>query len=106
MWAVKRPRLHGDDSDPSDSVESDDNGEQYGISAESSDDDGNDETLIKNRLLKVLKHVESGGATDYAISGILPDAPTLLISIKVSKQFKMISIVVTHFTFTFSKIRS
>lgn len=58
-------------------------------------DENNDETLLKNRFLKVLKHVENVGASEFAISGSLSDAPIHAISIKVSqkKLFRLCGVV-------------
>lgn len=94
MLPVKRQKLEEDVSETSDhnSVESDDIDEQSVVDC-SSDDDDNSDDLIKNRFLKVLKKIENGGATDFAVSGILPNAPIHLITIKVRKQFKIIPIV-------------
>lgn len=81
MWCAKRQKMYEDDDD-----------DHFDVSEESSnDDDSIDETLIKNRLQKVLKIFETIGATEFVISGTLSDAPLLLISIKVRK-YRMIPI--------------
>lgn len=47
-----------------------------------------DETSIKNRMLKALIKVANVCTSDYAISGILSDAPVHAISIKVKNEKK------------------
>lgn len=109
MWPFsKRTKFHDDVSDESDDI-NEESSFLSEISAENSvsyiasnsdsalssnyesdcyenNDENNDETLLKNRLLKVLKNVENVGASEFAISGSLSDAPIHAILIKVSQK--------------------
>lgn len=110
MWAAKRSKMNRYDEESDQSFDnSNDFDEESSLHSENFTDhsdeqsdfssnyeydydrsndgagDNVDETLIKNRLLKVLNNIANVGASEFAISGILSDAPAHAISIKVRK---------------------